>query len=364
MTELFSTRRRVLAGLGLGGVLSAADARAFPLRMGGAVEFDRMVRESICTPAAFTVAESLPVARLKERRKLKLSWNASAVCLVGPLAGVARGIYDKYNLEVELVNFGGSTDQLLEAIATGKSDAGVGMALRWLKPLEQGFDVKITAGAHGGCMRLIGPAALKGGGMAGLKGKTIAVADMTAPTKNFFNIQFNKLGIDGDTEVTWRQFPGPLLRAAVERGEADVLADSDPLTYLWLKDEKFVEIASNLDGEFAHRTCCVLGVSGSLIRDDRDVARALTLATLEAQDYVVAHPEEVAKLFLEFAPVGTQIADLEAMVRYHTHGHHPYGAALKDEIVKYADELKAVSVFRPTTNSQKFADRIYADVVS
>ena len=31
---------------------------------------------------------------------------------------------------------------LLEAIATGKADAGVGMALRWLKALEQGFAVK------------------------------------------------------------------------------------------------------------------------------------------------------------------------------------------------------------------------------
>ena len=364
MTELFSTRRRVLAGLGLGGALTTVGARAFPLRPGGAAEFDRMVHESICTPAAFNVADTVPAARLKERRKLKLSWNASAVCLVGPLAGVARNIYDKYNLDVELVNFGGSTDQLLEAIATGKSDAGVGMALRWLKPLEQGFDVKITAGAHGGCMRLLAPTALKNGGLAGLKGKTIAVADMTAPTKNFFNIQFNKIGIDGDTEVTWRQFPGELLRAAVEKGEADALADGDPRTYLWLKDGKFAEVASNLDGEFANRTCCVLGVRASLIREDRDAARALTLATLEAQDYLVAHPDEAAKLYLEFAPAGTQLADLETLVRYHTHHHHPIGVTLKDEIVKYADELKAVSVFRPTTNSQKFADRIYADLVS
>ena len=34
-------------------------------------------------------------------------------------------------------------------------DAGLGMALRWLKPLEQGFDVKIAAGTHGGCMRVL-----------------------------------------------------------------------------------------------------------------------------------------------------------------------------------------------------------------
>jgi NitT/TauT family transport system substrate-binding protein len=48
--------------------------------------------------------------------------------------------------------------RLLEAIATGKADAGVGMALRWLKALEQGFDVKLTAGTHGGCLRLLSAA--------------------------------------------------------------------------------------------------------------------------------------------------------------------------------------------------------------
>ena len=40
-------------------------------------------------------------------------------------------------------------------MASGKADGGVGMALGWLKPLEQGFDVKLTAGLHGGCIRLL-----------------------------------------------------------------------------------------------------------------------------------------------------------------------------------------------------------------
>ena len=107
-----------------------------------------------------------------------------------------KGYFDKRNLAVELINFGGSTDQLLEAIATGKADAGVGMALRWLKPLEQGFDVRITTAIHGGCMRLL---ASKGSGitaLADLKGKTVGTTDMGAPDKNFFSIRLAKLGID------------------------------------------------------------------------------------------------------------------------------------------------------------------------
>lgn len=77
---------------------------------------------------------------------LRLSWNAGAICTAPVPVAVKQGFFRQHGLQVELVNFSGSTDQLLEAIATGKSDAGVGMALRWIKPLEQGFDVKLTAG--------------------------------------------------------------------------------------------------------------------------------------------------------------------------------------------------------------------------
>ena len=39
-----------------------------------------------------------------------------------------RGFFAKRNIKVENVNFAGAADQLLEALASGKADAGVGMA--------------------------------------------------------------------------------------------------------------------------------------------------------------------------------------------------------------------------------------------
>src|SRR6202049_626255 len=88
-------------------------------------------------------------------RKLKLSCSAGAVCLAPLRVAIDHGFFKKQNLDVELVNYSGSTDQLLEAIATGKTDAGSGMGLAWLEPPRQGFDVKISAGTHGGCMRVL-----------------------------------------------------------------------------------------------------------------------------------------------------------------------------------------------------------------
>ena len=295
-------------------------------------------------------------------RKLKLSWNAGAVCLTPLPVAIEHGFFQKQNLDVELVNYSGSTDQLLEAIATGKSDAGLGMALRWLKPLEQGFDVKIAAGTHGGCMRVLTRTNSGVDKLADLKGKIVAVGDLGGPDKNFFSIQLSKLGIDPIKDVEWRAYPGNLLDVAVQKGEVQAFLASDPLAYLWLKDSQYKEVASNLDGEYRDKSCCIVGLRGSLVREEPQVARALTQALLDAAMFTSQNPSVAAKAFQPYAPKTATIADIEGMVRYHTHHHHPVGDVLKRELKGYADDLKTVSVFKPSTDTAKFAEKIYVDV--
>lgn len=295
-------------------------------------------------------------------RKLKLSWNAGAVCLAPVPVAIEHGFFQKHNFDVELVNYSGSTDQLLEAIATGKSDAGLGMALRWLKPLEQGFDVKIAAGTHGGCMRVLSRSDSGVAKLADLKGKIVAVGDLAGPDKNFFSIQLAKLGIDPIKDVDWRAYPGNLLNVAVEKGEVQAFLSSDPLAYLWLKDTQYKEVASNLDGEYREKSCCILGLRGSLVREEPQIARAITQALLDAAMFTAQNATIAAQSFQPYAPKAATLADIEGMVRYHTHHHHPVGDVLKRELKAYADDLKGVQVFKPSTDTAKFAERIYVDV--
>ena len=296
-------------------------------------------------------------------RAIKLAWNASAICTASAPVAKERGIFAKNNLDVDFVNFGGSTEQLLEAIATGKADAGIGMALRWLKPLEQGFDVRITAGIHGGCMRLLAAKSSGIGRIEDLRGKTVAVSDQASPAKNFFSIMLAKRGVDPVKDVEWRQYPIDLLALAVDKGEAHALADGDPRTYLWLKDGKLDEVATNLSAEYAGRTCCVLAIRGSLIREEREVATALTRSVLAAGDWVAHRPDDAAAVFAGYGGKGS-VEDLAAMLRTHTHHDHPVGDDLKKQIALYADELKVINVIKPGTDTAKFADRVYVDVLS
>ena len=349
----FPTRRTFLRAAAITGTLVPASVLAQRAFVGGLPP--DLLDPAICR-TSFGEAIVLP-----QKRSLKLTWNATAICTVGVPVAQERGYFAKHNLDVELINFGGSTDQLLEAIATGKADAGIGMALRWLKPLEGGFDVKIAAGIHGGCMRLFAGPQSNIRKITDLKGKAIGVTDLAAPDRNFFSIMLHQAGVDPNKDVEWRVFPGDVLPVALKKGEIQAFCQGDPLGWIARERDGLFEVANNLTGEFGHRTCCVLGIRGTLIRQEKPVAGALVQALLEAQEWVAANPDGAARIFAPYAKAKPE--PLEAMLRSHTHHHNPLAADLREQIALYAEELKQVAVFKQSTDVQKYAARVTADVL-
>jgi NitT/TauT family transport system substrate-binding protein len=116
---------------------------------------------------AFAAAENKPPV------KLKIGW-AGGTCEAATYAGVHAGHFAKENLDVELVRLANSQAGI-DALGSGKVDAIGGVLYQYLKPIEQGIDVKLTAGLHGGCLRMI---AGKNSGVKTIKdvkGKTVAV---------------------------------------------------------------------------------------------------------------------------------------------------------------------------------------------
>jgi len=296
-------------------------------------------------------------------RNLKLAWNAGAVCLSAVPVAMERGFFEKHGLKVELVNFAGSTDQLLETIATGKADAAVGMVHRWIKPLESGLDVKLVGSSHGGCSRLVGYAPAGITSIAKLKGKTIAVSDLNSPGKNFFAVLLTKAGLDPEKDVAWRQFPADMLGLAVEKGEAQAIADGDPNLFLIERRTKgLVELATNLSGEYAAKTCCVVGVGGKLIRADRALVASLVRAINEASAFVADYPNETARIYSPYSKV--PLEDLRAVLGTLTHRNHPSGLALKKEVEFYARDFKLVGVLKPGTDAARFAEHVTVDVLA
>ncbi|WP_347554182.1 ABC transporter substrate-binding protein [Robbsia sp. KACC 23696] len=348
-TDKLLSRRRTLASL-MAGALSVTAGRVFAANEMAGMDM---------SGAPFPELGPLP-PRPASLRKVTLAWNENAICTAAIPVAIKKGIFARYGLDVDFVNYSGSTDQLLESIATGKADGAVGMALRWLKPLDQGFDVKLVAGLHGGCMRLL--SAQNGGvkSLSDLKGKTIGTSDLASPDKAFFSILLQQAGLNPDADVTWRAFPGDLLPVALQRGEVGAICGGDPLAWEFRKQHNLHEVANNMQGQYAHRTCCVVGIRGQLLRKEPYIANALVRSILEGGRVVGEQPAEAAAIFSQYAPK-VPVADLTAMLREHAHHDQQIGTVFQGQIAAYAQDLKSIGVFSDGLNAQKFAQRVTSD---
>ncbi len=123
-----------------------------------------------------------------------------------------------------------------------------------------------------------------------------------------------------------------------------------------------VTISTNLDGPYRDLSCCVLGIRNTLIKEERATAAALTQAILDAAEHVANDPDDAGRVFAQYSTVPAP--DLAAMLRGHTHHHHPSGPELKKELAVYISDMKLIGVLKPSTDPDKFANRIYNDVLA
>src|SRR5438552_10284037 len=100
-------------------------------------------------------------------------------CEAPIFTAVEKGFFKEEGLDVELVRCQWATYK--DALALGRFDVTHHLVMYFLKPIEQGLDVKFTGGIHRGCLRV--QAAAKGNilTVADLKGKTIGVPGMGTP---------------------------------------------------------------------------------------------------------------------------------------------------------------------------------------
>jgi NitT/TauT family transport system substrate-binding protein len=282
-----------------------------------------------------------------------------------PLAfGVANGFYTRQNVDVELFYQGASGQTLIQALATNKADVGAGLILDWLKPLEQGFDVKLIVGSHGGCQRILASPASGITTLDGLKGKKIAVFDLAGPAKIAFAVTLAKAGFDPDADVNWQVFPFDLVGEAVHRGDADALAHLDPWAWGFKQQFGLIEIANTQTGVYQDRVCCVLGANGPFLKTNLDAVRRVAAANLEIHEYTANHPDEVAAWYAKNLPQSLPLPELTADLGSLVYHNHPIGDALIEQIRLAAEDLKLVHVLDADTDPVEFSRRVAINVLA
>ena len=341
---------------GLAGSVKKQVSRRSLLKTAGAVGALAAAATMFGRPASYAIAGNAT--------KLRLSWTEFAACHSPIAFAVQKGLYAKHDLDIDLFYQGASGQTLVQSIATGKTDAGAGLLLDWIKPLEQGLGATIFVGTHGGCTRLLASQASGIKTLQDLKGKTIVSYDVAAPPKHSFQVALAKAGLDPNNDVNWINVPFDLVGETVGKGKADALAHLDPWATSYKKKFNLFEVYNTQIGVFEGRVCCVLGVNNAFLAANKDAIRRLAEADIEIHEYTAAHPDEVAKWFVDNLNPGFPYEDIHEEIASWTLHNHPTGAKLTEQVKLAADDLALIKVLDPTTKPADFAGRVTVDILA
>ena len=217
-------------------------------------------------------------------------------CTAGPTMADHLGYYEEAGLTAEGVK--GSSD--VEALGTDQVDIAVGMMAKMLVPITNGVDITFVGGGHIGCKSLYVLADSEYNTTADLKGQKISVPNGIG--KSDYNITALLLdadGIDYSKDVELTQVSADACVTAMENGEIASALLSDTFAYSMVKEGKLKCIRSQLDSDFADRTCCVIAMNGTFIKENPVIAKKTLQAVQKAHSWMRDNSEEATKVLMD-----------------------------------------------------------------
>ena len=277
-------------------------------------------------------------------------------CEAPIFTAVEKGFFKEEGLDVELVRCQWATYK--DALALGRFDVTHHLVMYFLKPIEQGLDVKFTGGIHRGCLRV--QAGAKGDILTvrDLKGKTIGVPGMGTPPFMFATRVMAANGIDPSRDVKWRVYPAGELGLAIDRGLVDAVADSEPVGSLLLADGKVRNIADQAkDAPYKDEYCCAVLVNGKFFAKNPKATAAATRALLKAAKWVDTNPAAAARLSVEKKYIASNV-NLNA----HAISNLDYVPSVRGAelaVLQSAKDMKAAGMLMPQTDLAQLAAKAF-----
>lgn len=241
-------------------------------------------------------AEELEAMKKEPAYGRPIHYFMSDGCTSGPTMADHLGYYKEAGLTAEGVK--GSSD--VEALGTDQVDVATGMMAKMLVPITNGVDITFVGGALIGCKSLYVLADSDYNTTADLKGQKISAPNGIG--KSDYNITALLLdadGIDYSKDVELVQVSADACVTAMENGEIASALLSDTFAYSMVKDGKLKCIRSQLDSDFANRTCCVMAMNGTFVKENPTIAKKVAQAVHKAHSWMRDNPEEATKVLME-----------------------------------------------------------------
>ncbi len=275
---------------------------------------------------------------------------------------VEKGFFDKEGVKYELERVDAA--ETASAVGSGKIEAGFGLLGKFLQPIDNGLPMRVTAGLHTGCTKVLVPGDSDIKTVADLKGKKIGVPGLGAAPAIITKRSLAKEGIDvsaDKAEVEFAVFSMSDLPSALQNGAVDVVAMSDPQGSV--AENEFglrCIIDTAKDDDYKDEYCCISFVTDNIAQNHPQAARNFTKAIMEASLWVEAHPEETAQIQVEKSWVsGDAKFNAEVLKQYN---YKPSLEGGLEALKLSAPAIKELGLIQESTDIDEFVNKTFLAV--
>jgi NitT/TauT family transport system substrate-binding protein len=321
---------------------------------------DRMIQQKLITAVALSVllvagCGKNPSSSTAHSNKVRVGY-IGLTCEAPIYVAYEKGFFKEEGLEPELVKCNWATYK--DALALGSYDITHHLVMYFLKPIEQGLDVRFLAGIHRGCLRVQAGVNTNIHTIQDLKGKRIGVPGMGTPPFVFANRVFGTHGIDAGKDITWKVFPAGELGLAIDKGEVDAVCNAEPIGSLLIAEEKVRNIADQIvDEPYNKEYCCEIIANGKWVDANPDRAARATRALLKGAKWVETNPRAAALLAVEKKYLAsTPELNTAALARLR---YVPSVQLAEESVHSAGREMKVAKMLSPETDTEALAKRAF-----
>jgi len=269
-----------------------------------------------------------------------------------------KGFFKDEGIEPELVKC--SWPNYKDNLALGAYDITHHLVMYFLKPIEQGLDVRFLGGVHNGCLRVQTGVNSPIHKIQDLKGKRIGVPGMGTPPFVFSNRVLGTHGVDPSTDIQWKVYPAGELGLALSKGEVDAVANAEPIGTLLISQG----IARNVEGmdeatdePYASEYCCEIIANGKWIDANPDSAARATRAILRGAVWVQENPKAAAQLAVDKKYLASTVElNTVAISRLK---YIPSVSKAEQTLYSAAKEMRVAKMLAPNTDTDALAKKAF-----
>jgi NitT/TauT family transport system substrate-binding protein len=318
----------------------------------------RIVGPVLCALLLFTgCGKKTSTTKVINSKHVKIGF-IGLTCEAPIYTAYEKGFFKDEGLEPELVKC--SWAAYKDNLALGSYDITHHLVMYFLKPIEQGLDVRFLGGVHTGCLRVQTSPNSPIHKVQDLKGKRIGVPGMGTPPFVFANRVLGTHGVDPSTEIEWKVFPAGELGLALSKGEVDAVADAEPIGTLLIAQGKARNVEGMdeaMDEPYASEYCCEIIGNGKWIDANPDSAARATRAILRGAVWVQQNPKAAAQLAVDKKYLASTVElNTVAISRLK---YIPSVTKAEQTLYTAAKEMRVAKMLSPNTDTDALAKKAF-----